>query len=341
MGLIGLAQAGKKTMFEALTRTAIPREQRMENRLGTIHVPDSRIDHLSSMYGPRKTTYAQVRYFLPGQAGKGETSGVESPWVRVRDADALIHVVRNFQGPGMEPPDPGANIVEMEQELVLADLMVVEKRLERLDVEKGRGRSVDPEEHALLVRCRDSLEAGHPLRRDSGLANSPVLRGFTFLSAKPMLLLFNNDDEDDAVPGNVPLPAGVEGMAVRGKLEHEIVQMEEEQSSVFFAEYGIGESAMDRVIKKSYALLGLISFFTVGEDEVRAWTARRETPAVDAAEVIHSDIKKGFIRAEVVHYDDLLTAQSYAEARRRGTVRLEGKAYTVKDADIIDFRFAV
>ena len=340
LSFIGLPLAGKKTVFEALTKAPIPPEQRLENRLGTIRVPDSRIDRLSRMYSPKKTTYAQVSYFLPGMRREDRESS-DGQWAHVRDADALIHVVRNFEAPGMAPPSPGADVHAVEQELIFADLVVVEKRLERLNLDKSRGRSIDDEEYDLLNRCRSLLESETPLRGDPSLAYAPALRGFTFLSAKPMLILFNNPDEDDALPEGLNLPSGTERLVIRGKLEHEIALMDGDEAAVFLSEFGIPESAMDRTIKKSYELLGLMSFFTVGEDEVRAWTIHLNTPAVDAAEAIHSDIKKGFIRAEVLHYDDLMDVGSYGEARKRGTIRLEGKTYAVQDADIIDFRFNV
>ena len=173
------------------------------------------------------------------------------------------------------------------------------------------------------------------------LAAAPLLRGFAFLSAKPVLVLFNNEDDDDQMPGEFSAEAAEEHMIIRGKLEQELAQMTDEEAAEFLAEFSIIASAMDRVLKRSYDLLGLISFFTVGEDEVRAWTIRKDTNAVDAADVIHSDIKKGFIRAELVAYDDLMDAGSHAEARKRGTVRLEGKTYKVQNGDIINFRFNV
>ena len=218
---------------------------------------------------------------------------------------------------------------------------MVEKRLERFVLDQKRGKKPNPEEQQLIQRCAAILNQEKPLRHFPEVAGAHVLRGYAFLSAKPCLVLFNNEDEDESLPDLGPWADQETCAAVRGKLEQELGQMDPEEAREFMAEFDIRDLAMDRMITASYALLGLMSFFTVGEDEVRAWTIRRGTAAVDAAEVIHSDIKKGFIRAEVLAYDDLMAAGSYAEARKLGTVRLEGKTYEVKDGDIINFRFNV
>jgi ribosome-binding ATPase YchF (GTP1/OBG family) len=229
----------------------------------------------------------------------------------------------------------------IDEELILADLIVVEKRIERLALDKKRGKAPHPEEHHLLERCLEILEGNTPLRQHSDVAFAPSLKGFAFLSAKPILILFNNDDEDDAPP---PISSGVENafpLVIRGKIEQEMAQMSADEAEAFLTEFNIPASAKDRVIKKSYELLGLISFFTVGDDEVRAWTIRNHTMAIDAAEVIHTDMKKGFIRGEVLAYDDFMTAGSFAGARKKGTVRLEGKDYEVQDGDILHIRFNI
>jgi hypothetical protein len=259
----------------------------------------------------------------------------------VRDCDALIHVVRNFSGYGLAVPAPYKDFLSLDQELILADLVTVEKRIERIETDKKRGKKTDQEEPALLATCLENLEKEIPLRRIPEIASAQVLRGFAFVSAKPELVLFNNNDDDAGFPEVQDLMTREECMVIRGKLEQELSRMAPEEAGDFLSEYGIKESARERVIKKSYELLGLVSFFTVGEDEVRAWTIKKETKALDAAEVIHSDIKKGFIRAEVVSYKDLMDAGTYQEARKRGTVRLEGKTYLVQDGDIINFRFNV
>jgi len=342
LGIIGLPQSGKTTVFEALTRNVAADGNRQESRIGTITVPDQRVDTLSGMYNPRKTIFAQVAYYLPGKGiDPVATQKEQSIWTQVRDCDALIHVVRNFSGYGFEGPTPKADVAAIDQELIISDLVVVEKRLERLALDERRGKKPNPEELSLLNQCKGHLENEIPLRRFPDIAAAKLLRGFAFLSAKPMLVLYNNADEDGALPDAAELPEGEECMVIRAKLEQELAQMSDEESREFLAEFNITASATDRVIQCSYDILGLISFFTVGEDEVRAWTIGKDTQAVDAAEVIHSDIKKGFIRAEVLAYDDLMDAGSHTEARKKGTVRLEGKTYLVCDGDIINFRFNV
>ena len=340
LGITGLPGCGKSTVFNALTGSAPDMAQKMEDRIGTMRVPDERVDYLSNMYKPKKTTYARVEYFLPG---KNARDGKKARDFRtpVSDCDALIHVIRNFKGYGLEGPDPYNDFIALDQELVLADLVVVEKRLERLELDKKRGKKINPEELSLLERCKQSLEDEIPLRKDKELATAHILRGFAFVSAKPMLVLFNNEDDDDSFPAVKDLPEKETCMVIRGKLEEELAQMSQEEAWEFLSEFEITASAMDRVIKKSYEFLGLISFYTVGEDEVKAWTIKKGTQAIDAAGVIHSDIKKGFIRAEVLSYDDLLEAKTFQEARKRGTLRLEGKNYEVKDGDIVHFRFNV
>ncbi len=337
LGIIGLAQSGKTTVFEALTRSE-PAPQRVENRIATIRVPDERVDFLSQMYQPKKTTYAQVEYFLPARASGQKRD--QNVWTPVRDCDALIQVVRNFTEYGMNPPNPLEDFSSLNQELILADLLVAEKRMERIDLDSKRGKAIDAEELSLLQQCRKHLEDEIPLRRYAELASAPTLRGFAFLSAKPLLVLVNNSDEDEAVPDSI-LQNDESITVIRGKLESELSRMPPEELSDFLEEFNIAASATDRVIQKSYELLGLISFFTVGPDEVRAWTIKRGIVALDAAEVIHSDIKKGFIRAEVLSYSDLMAAGDYAQARKKGMVRLEGKTYEVQDGDIVHFRFNV
>jgi GTP-binding protein YchF len=340
LGITGLPGSGKTTVFEALTQSPSNPALRAEDRIGMIKVPDERVDKLSDMYTPKKTIHARVEYFLPGKSGQDKNKD-QNVWTPVRDCDALIHVVRNFGVYGLDDPAPADDFKTLDQELVIADLVVVEKRLERLAMDRRRGKNIDPEEPPLLEQCLKCLEEEIPLRKRPELASAPCLRGFAFVSAKPMLVLFNNEDDDDALPDAGDLIESENCMIIRGKLEQELAEMSEEEAREFLTEFGISASATDRVVAASYALMGLISFFTVGEDEVRAWTIRNETIALDAAEVIHSDIKKGFIRAEVLAYDDLMTAGSYAEARKQGTVRLEGKNYIVKDGDIAHYRFNV
>ncbi len=343
LALIGLPQSGKATVFQALTGTPLAVGRKAESHIGTIRVPDERVDRLSAIYSPRKTIYAQVEYYLPGakETAEDKKSGEQAYWARVRDSDALIHCVRNFDAYGADAPTPLDDFQRLDQELMITDLVSVEKRLERLSLDQKRGKKPDPEELDLLSRCRIELENERPLRRTPELAMAPKLRGFAFLSAKPQLVLFNNSDEDVRLPEQAAGLRTEKALVIRGKLEQELAGMSPEETGEFLAEFGLEASAADRIIRKSYALLGLISFFTVGEDEVRAWTIPRATSALDAAEVIHSDIKKGFIRAEVLAYADLLKAGSHSEARKQGTLRLEGKQYEAQDGDIIHFRFNV
>jgi len=339
LGIIGLPRAGKSTVFSALTKNITDTEHKGEDRIAAIRVPDDRIGALSQLYQPKKTTYAQVEYFLPGY--KKDSPKDQSIWTSVRNCDALLHVVRNHTAYGFEKPTPAQDFIKLDQEFILSDLVVTEKRIERIEMDHKRGKKMDTEEHELLMTCHHCLEDEIPLRKKPDLASAPKLRGFTFLSAKPVLVLFNNEDDDDGLPDVKELTANEACLVVRGKLEEELAQMPPEEAAEFLAEFSIPTSAVDRVIQASYALLELISFFTVISNEVRAWTIKKKTPAIDAADVIHSDMKRGFIRAEVISFQDLMNAGSYTEAKKRGTVRLEGKTYEVQDGDVIQFRFNV
>jgi len=342
LGIIGLPGSGKTTVFEALTREFSDSGSKQETRRGTIRVPDSRVDHLSDIFKPAKTIYAQVEYFLPGRSGaKKEGAKDETAWNAVREADALIHVIRNFSLFGQDAPSAAKDFSKLDQDLIFSDFVVVEKKLERMKADAKKAKKPDPEEHDLLMECKALLEAETPLRRHPHLAFARQLRGYAFLSARPMLVLFNNSDDDQSLPNLSGAVADENNMVIRGKLESELAQMSDEESADLLKEFNISASATDRVIRKSYDLMGLISFFTVGEDEVRAWTIKKGTAALDAAEAIHTDLKKGFIRAEVVSYDDFMEAGSMAAAKKKGTFRLEGKTYEVKDGDIITIRFNV
>jgi ribosome-binding ATPase YchF (GTP1/OBG family) len=225
--------------------------------------------------------------------------------------------------------------------MLLNDLLVTEKRIERIELDRKRGKKGDEEESSLLRSCQELLEDNQPLRSKPDVASKPALRGFTFLSAKPQLLIMNNDDEDESPPEWKSKPEGLEMLVVRGRLEMDIASMSPEEAEEFLVAYHIEKSALDRVIRTSYRLLNLISFFTVLNEEVRAWTISKGTPALEAAGVVHSDMKKGFIRAEVLSFEHLKGDGSFQEAKKTGHVRLEGKEYTVQDGDIINFRFNV
>lgn len=344
LGIIGGPGAGKTTVFEALTRDFTGPGKKNETRFGTIHVPDERIDVLSDMFRPEKTIYAQVEYLLPGKKDGKKEAGADLTWVTsIRDADALILVIRNHSNLGFDAPSPAAEFAAIQQELILTDLAAVEKRLERIEADAKRGKTIDREERELLVRCKEALDFEIPVRRYPELAESRILRGYALLSAKPVLVLFNNADEDESLPAEARTEAfsGETCMVIRGKLEHELAQMSPEEAAELLKEFNIAAPATDRVIRRSYETMGLISFFTVGEDEVRAWTIQKGTSALEAAGKIHTDIRKGFIRAETISYEDQVAAGSTAAAKKAGTFRLEGKTYTVRDGDIINFRFNI
>ncbi len=338
LGIIGLPGSGKSTIFEAVTQSILPEGHKGANRIGTITVPDQRLAVLSEMYKPKRTIYARVEYFLPGMLGQKKDQKI---WNQARDCDALIHVIRNFAVYGFEKPRPYHDFQALDQELIFADLVVVEKRLENVELDRRRSKKTSPQEVSLLNQCLKNLENETPLRKCPDLASAHHLRGYAFLSAKPMLVMFNNEDEDDAIPEAGDLTSTENCTVIRGKLEQELAQMSVEEAEEFLSEFNIAASAMDRVIKQSYELLGLVSFYTVVNDEVKAWTVKKETQAVDAAGEIHTDMQKGFIRAEVISYEDLMTAGTYSEARKKGSVRLEGKTYEVQDGDIVTFRFNV
>lgn len=312
-------------------------------RLATITVADDRIDFLADMYAPEKTTYAKIEYLLPSEVGRGASGSASEGefWGQVRTCDALVQVVRNFEGPVGSPPTPDVDFSKLEQEMIFHDLMVVEKRMERIDLDQKRGKKPSPEEPPLLQSCRQLLEKGLPLRHSPELASDPLLKGFTFLSAKPRLVVVNNEDETEEMPAWAQRPEGMELIVVRGKLEMDIAEMSPEESEEFLEVYHITESALDRVISSSFRILDRICFFTVGSDEVKAWPIRSGTPALEAAGAVHSDIQQGFIRAEVVSFEDLKAQGSFKAAKKAGLVRLEGKEYPVEDGDIINFRFNV
>jgi ribosome-binding ATPase YchF (GTP1/OBG family) len=244
--------------------------------------------------------------------------------------------LRNFPAPGAPPPDPALEAAELETELVLSDYLVVQKRLERLAEEQTRGKKNDPEEAEFLARALAELEAGRPLRPDPAFARHPKLKGFAFLSAKPVLAVWNHAETDEAAV-DLPWPA----LVVRGRLEEDLAALPPAEAAEFLAGYGLSEPASARVIREVYRLMGLLSFFTVGEDECRAWTVAAGDTALAAAGAVHSDIQKGFIRAEVVAFEDFRKAGHMNEAKKRGFFRLEGKTYQVADGDIIHFRFNI
>ena len=342
LGIVGLSGAGKTTVFTALTHQTVDPGHKGESLIGTIRVPDSRMDTLQALYRPKKLTHARIEYALSGKRDVIKASpGEASVWAQIRDCHALIYVIRNFVGFDGKEPALYHDYSTLDAELILTDQMVLENRLERLELDHKRGKKYDPTEYSMLKRCREHLEKGLPLRKDPALSYAPQLRGYAFISAKPVLVLFNNDDDIQDSPSIPELTSTEICVAIRGRLEQEMAQMAPAEAEEFLEAFGITAMARDQLIQKSYTLLGLISFFTVVGHEVRAWAIPIGTSALGAAGVVHTDMKRGFIRAEVISFTDLAAAGSYQAAKKQGIVRLEGKTYQVQDGDIINFRFNI
>ena len=356
--LIGFPFSGKTTLFQLMTSAREAPRGRDEVLIGISKVPDARLDALTAMYNPRKRVPATIEFtdiVAPTRSGAQALVDVAG----YKNADALVHVVRAFRDQTVAHPsgsvDPARDAQAMEDELILADLGVAERRLERIDKDLKKGRSTELEkERDLVQRCRAALEEGRPLRTME-LAGEDLkrLRGFQFLSAKPLLLVINLDESDLSEVGSdlqqAARKTGLTGFLAHAatgavvlcaKIELEIAALEGNEATLFLADLGLKESGLDRVIRASYDLLGYMSFFTVGEDECRAWSIARGTSAQVAAGEIHTDIQRGFIRAEVVAYAALVERGSMAACREHGEVRLEGKEYPVEDGDVINFRFA-
>jgi GTP-binding protein YchF len=352
LGIIGLPQSGKTTVFNALTRGHQPLTTsggRFDVHTGVVDVPDGRVDRLSALFTPKKTIYAKVTY--ADIAGlEGSQSAISGQLLNLlTQMDGLLHVVRCFENVNVPHPSGGVNpirdITTMDAELLLNDMIAVERKLERLAEERkkggGRERSVIDREAVLFERFKDTLSREIPLREiDMTTEEEKTLSSFGFLTRKPMLVLLNLHEGQDIPPIKYSNPHS-NLVALQGKLEMEIAQLTSEDALIFMAEYGIQELGLERVIRVSYELLGLISFFTVGPDEVRAWTIHRGSSAYEAAGEIHTDLQKGFIRAEVIPYDELLALGGLTEAKAKGRLRLEGKEYVVHDGEIVHIRFNV
>jgi GTP-binding protein YchF len=364
IAIVGLAGSGKTTVFNTLTRGHADTGGfgGLELHVGVVKVPDERLDRLAGIFKPKKVVHADVTYVdlpAPPASSEGRIGTEELPaehLARLRESDALLHVVRAFEDDAHPHPegsvDPARDLERLDFEFAIADLALVDRRLERLRTSGRHGTQAEREsnerEEKVLLRLKEALEAGRPIR-DVELEDDEekAIRGFRFLTQKPVLVLLNVGEADlPTAPAKVAdIAAGYDHRnalvdALSARIEMELEELEPDDAAVFMDELGIAETGLDRVIRLSYRLLGLISFLTAGPDEVRAWPIRDGSTAVDAAGAIHTDLAKGFIRAETVAYDDLLTLGSMAEARKHGRLRSEGKTYRVRDGDVVEILFS-
>lgn len=351
-GIIGLPQVGKTSLFKILTKVHVEGHAR-EAHLGVAKVPDDRLDRLAKLYSPRKLIHAAVEYVDVAAIGQ-EALKDTAYSTALRSVDALAHVLRAFDDPAIPhvgAVDPARDLASVELDLIVNDLGQVEKRQERVEKDLKKMKSPDlAKEHELLLKAKAHLETERPLRElEMTHEDKKRFRGFQFLSEKPLLCVLNVNESSELgkdLEGAVEKYGLAEAAArphtgataVCGKVEAELAEMSDAEAAEFLSSYGLKESGLTRLIRTTYALLGMISFFTVGEDECRAWTIPGGTRAVEAAGAIHSDLEKHFIRAETIHWDALLEAGSEANARALGTLRLEGKDYVVKDGDVVHIR---
>ena len=363
LGIIGLARSGKTTVFNAVTRGSAQvgaYSASSQPNVGVVNVPDERVDRLAALYRPKKTTYATIQYVDFPAAGEsfGKGEGPAGKFINdLARMDALIHVVRAFEDETVPHPDitidPDRDIATMDLELAFADLAIIEKRLQRIEAEmrsiKAGERDALQRTKDVLTRMKTALENEAPIRAQ-GLTEEDwkALEGSQFLTALPMLVVLNIGE--DGLPGRDALEADFRSryaganrdLAVfGGKFEMELNELGEDEAAEFRASAGVTESGMAGAIRLSYKLLGLVSFLTAGPDECRAWTVAAGSPAPEAAGKIHSDLKRGFIRAEVIRFEDLIAAGSEAEAKKKGMLRTEGKQYIVQDGDILNILFNV
>jgi GTP-binding protein YchF len=364
IAIVGLAGSGKTTVFNTLTRGHAETGGfgGLELHVGAVKVPDERLERLAEIFKPKKVVQADVTYVdlpAPPASSEGRVGTEELPaehLARLRESDALLHVVRAFEDPAHPHPegsvDPARDLERLDFEFVIADLALVDRRLERLKTSGRHGtpaeREANEREELVLIRLKDALEGGRPIR-DVELEDheEKAIRGFRFLTQKPVLVLLNIGEGE--LPKADELVAGLRARyehrqtlvdSLSARIEMELGELEPDEAAVFMEELGIAESSLGRVIALSYRLLGLISFLTAGPDEVRAWPIRDGSTAVDAAAAIHTDLAKGFIRAETVAYEDLLALGSMAEARKAGRLRSEGKTYRVRDGDVLEVLFS-
>jgi GTP-binding protein YchF len=364
IAIVGLASSGKTTVFNTLTRGHADTGGfgGMQLNVGVVKVPDERLTRLAEIFKPKKVVQADVTYVdlpAPPASTEGRVGAEELPaehLARLRDSDAMLHVVRAFADPAVPHPegsvDAWRDIERLDLEFILADLAVSERRIERLRTQGRHGtpaeREANERELVVLERLHAALTEGRPIR-DTELApdEEKSIRGFRFLTQKPVLVLLNVGEKD--LPREAEIVGGIAGRythaqtlvdALSARIEMDLGELEPDDAAAFMEELGIEQSGLDRVIGLSYRLLGLISFLTAGPDEVRAWPIRDGSTAVDAAGAIHTDLAKGFIRAEVVAYEDLLRLHSMAEARKAGRLRSEGKTYLVQDGDVVEILFS-
>jgi GTP-binding protein YchF len=343
VGILGLPSSGKTTLFDILVQGASAASgSAAREQIGIVRVPDERVDRLSELFRPKKTTYTQIQFVDSAAAGGRAGAKSADPFANVRLCDALALVLRDFQNPAVPQAggvDPGRDLSSLETELVLNDLEVLERRAERIDKELRVGKKQNESERSFLTACLSILESGRALRTERFEPRAEkILKGFQLLTIKPLLVVYN---QDDAARGEPPDPgSGALAVSLRAELEREVVALAVPDRPAFRAELGIGVDGLSLVIRACYRLMGLISFFTVGPDEVRAWTVRQGQHAVDAAAEIHTDLARGFIRAEVIGWRELLDAGGTAGARAQGLLRLEGRDYVVEDGDCIEIRFS-
>jgi GTP-binding protein YchF len=363
LAIIGLSNAGKTTVFNALTGQSLDTTNYPtisgDPNFGVVKVPDNRIDRLAEIYKPKKITYATVEYIDYIGLTKGDMAQNRKVFDLIKDVDSIVHVVRAFEDDAVSHPLNDVNALRdvetLELEFVFGDLEFVDKRLERMEEGAKKGKKPNEAEKKLLLKCKDALEKEIPLRNIAfDEEEQKLMRPLQFISTKPEVIVINTAESDLNSGKASTLQSSVEhyisekGLAettkvitLCGKIEMEIAQLSADEAKAFLDDLGIEDPALNKLIKVSYDLLGLISFLTAGEDEVRAWTITKGTGAQKAAGKIHSDIERGFIRAELVSYDDFIADGGMSGARDKGHLRLEGKTYEVKDGDIINFRFNV
>jgi GTP-binding protein YchF len=369
--ITGFSNSGKTTVFNSLTGQALETttyptsmSAEIDPHPGIVKIPDARIDNLSSIYKPKKTTYATVEYIdylgITSAAAGGDVSQNAKIFSLIKDTDAVVHVVRAFEDEAIMHPlgnaNPVRDVSSFEDELILGDLEFVEKRLEKIKEQERRGKKQEESDKKLLLKCKSALEEEKSLRNiEFNEDDKRLMLPYQFLSTIPEIIVLNIDEQDlnsekvntykneiEAYfksTGQEMIPPVV---ILCGKIEMEIAQLPPDEAEIFLQDLGIDEPAMHKLCRVSYEALGLISFFTVGTDEVRAWTIKKATHAQQAAGKIHSDLERGFIRAETVGYEDFISSgENMAAVKEKGLARLEGKTYEVKDGDIINFKFNV